>query len=153
MTEAGLVNKNSEGEYKLTRVGELACYNIPLFIFISNNQKYFRFHNFGYVPIKFVQRMGSFVDTELLHGAPIVLDRWKSIYHNTSKKIRTILVANENEAMVMFPSIDGQFDMRDAFYGTDPDFIEWCEDYFEDCWNNADSFTEKQIRYFDKKYE
>ena len=220
MTEAGLVIKNSEGEYKLTRVGELACYNIPSFVFISNNKKYFKFHNFGYVPIKFVQRMGSFVDTELLHGAPVVLDRWKSIYHNASKKInvisselfdaefvdmiaeklkenselkasyimstdtimpkqrredlideglhslisekkierkmlkkiRTILVANENEAMVMFPSIDGQSDMREAFYGTDPDFIEWCEDYFEDSWKKSDSFTEKQIKYFDKKY-
>ena len=220
MTEAGLVRKNSEGEYKLTRVGDLACCNIPSFIFISNNKKYFDFHNFGYIPIKFVQRLGSFVDTELLHGAPVVLDRWKSIYNNASekiniisselfdaefvdmitkkikknsdikasyimstdtimpkqrredlidkglhslisekkierkmlKKIRTILVANENEAMVMFPSIDGQSDVREAFYGTDPQFIEWCEDYFEDSWKKSDSFTEKQIKYFDKKY-
>ena len=220
MTESGLVIKNSEGEYNLTRVGELACYNIPSFIFISNNKKYFKFHNFGYVPIKFVQRLGSFVDTKLLHGTPIVLDRWKSIYDNATKKInvisselfdaefvdmiteklkessdlkasyvmstdtimpkqrredlidkglhrlisekkierkmlkkiRTILVANENEAMVMFPSIDGQSDMREAFYGNDPDFIEWYDDYFEDSWKKSESFSEKQIRYFDKQY-
>ena len=220
MTEAGLVKKNSEGEYKLTRVGEFACYTIPSFMFISNNQNYFKFHNFGYVPIKFVQRLGALVDTELIHGTPRVLDRWKSIYGNATKKIniisselfdaefvdmiteklkenselkvsyimstdiimpkqrkddllergmhklisekkierkmlkkiRTILVANENEAMVMFPSIDGKSDMRDAFYGTDPHFIEWCEDYFEDSLKKSESFSEKHIKYFNKQY-
>ena len=220
MTESGLVIKNSEGEYKLTRVGELACYNVPSFIFISNYQKYFKFHNFGYIPIKFVQRLGALVDTELIHGTPKVLDRWKSIYDNASKKIyiisselfdaefvdmiieklnknselkisyimstdtimpkqrkedlierglhkligekkiqrnmlkkiRTTLVTNENEAMVMFPSIDGKSDIRDAFYGTDPHFIEWCEDYYEYSLKKSEMFSEKNIKYFDKQY-
>ena len=219
MTEAGLIIKNSDGEYNLTRVGELACYNIPSFVFIGNNKKYFKSHNFGEIPIKLIQRMGAFVDTELLSGVPKTLDKWRSIYNNASKqikvtsselfdaefvdiltekinndgvkasyvlsadtimpaerkkdlvqaglrklisekkierkmlkKIRVILVSNDDEAMVMFPSIDGRADMREAFYGTDPNFIEWCSDYFDDCQKRAESFTEKQIKYFDKDY-
>ena len=219
MTESDLIVKNPEGEYNLTRIGEIACYNVPSFVFIANNKNYFKYHNFGNIPIKFIQRLGAFMDTELIDGIPKILDKWKSIYNNASKqinvmsselfdtdfvdltlqkiqngdvktsfllsldtimpvqrredlgqnelcllisekkierkmlkKIRVILVANENEAMVMFPSIDGKSDMREAFYGTDPNFIEWCNDYFEDSWKNAESFTEKKIKYFDKEY-
>ena len=90
MTEAGLVIKNSDGEYNLTRVGELACYSIPSFVFIGNNKKYFKSHNFGEMPTKFIQRMGAFMDTELLSGVPITLDKWKSIYTNASTKINVI---------------------------------------------------------------
>ena len=219
MTEAELIIKNSDGEYNLTRVGELACYNVPSFVFIGNNKKYFKSHNFGEMPIKFIQRLGVFMDTELLSGVPKTLDKWRSIYNNAStkinvisselfdaefveiltkkikndgikasyvmsvdtimpterkkdliqeglrkligekkierkmlKKIRMILVLNDDEAMVMFPSVDGRADMREAFYGNDPKFLEWCNDYFDDCKKNAESFTEKQIRYFDKDY-
>ena len=219
MSEAELIIKNPDGEYNLTRVGQLACYNIPSFIFIGNNKKYFKSHTFGTVPIKYIQRLGAFMDTELISGVPKVLDRWKSIYNNASKKIkvisselfdaefvdlilqkikdgnvsasyvissdtimpterkedlekeglrqlinekkiqrkmlkkiRIILVANEEEAMIMFPSADGNADMREAFYGNDPNFIEWCDDYFTDCWEMAESFTGKKIKYFDKEY-
>ena len=219
MTESGLVRKSSKGEYMLTRAGEIACYNIPSFVFVSNHQQYFKFHNFQDIPTKFIQRMGSFADTEIVNGIPMVLDRWKSIYNNASseinvisselfnaefvgtviqkvrdervkasyimsrdtimpiqrkedmekketrslisekkierkmmKKIRTVVVSNRNEAMVMFPSMDGKADMRKAFYGTDPNFIEWCNDYFEYCWKKSESFTEEQIQYFEKEY-
>ena len=69
-----------------------------------------------------------------------------------AKKIRIILVLNDTEAMVMFPSVDNRADMREAFYGNDPKFLEWCNDYFDDCHKNAESFTEKEIRYFDKDH-
>jgi predicted transcriptional regulator len=218
MTDAGLILKNSNGEYRLTRIGDIACHNIPSFIFMNNNKKYFITHDFDDIPIKFIQRIGAFMNTELICGVPIVLDRWKSIYKNAAtkinvmsseifdaefvnlitqnkegnvqasyilssdtimpkqrtdglqsevlhrllvddkinrrmiKKIRTIVILNDNEAMVMFPTTDGRADMRDAFYGTDPDFVEWCKDYFEDTWKKGESFRDKKIKYFEKKY-
>ena len=59
------------------------------------------------------------------------------------------VVLNDKEACVMFPriqrnnSIDA--DTTSMFYSDDPDFHEWCLDYYRYVWHNARSFEEKGL--------
>jgi hypothetical protein len=59
------------------------------------------------------------------------------------------VVLNNEQACVMFPRIQKnnkiQIDMNSMFYGDDPDFHEWCLDYYRYIWHNARSFDEKGL--------
>jgi predicted transcriptional regulator len=59
------------------------------------------------------------------------------------------VVLNDKQACVMFPRIQRndkiEVDMNSMFYGEDPDFHEWCLDYYRYIWHNARSFDEKGL--------
>jgi predicted transcriptional regulator len=59
------------------------------------------------------------------------------------------VVLNDEEACVMLPRIQRndriEIDMNSMFYGDDPDFHEWCLDYYRYIWHNARSFDEKGL--------
>ncbi len=46
------------------------------------------------------------------------------------KDNNVILLLNEREACVLFPKTNGESDMSEMFYSTEPPFHEWCLDYF-----------------------
>lgn len=203
LLDAGLISKDEENYFYLTPIGQIACNHIPAFVFMSNSNDYFRLHNFGDLPGKFIQRLGSFINCERIIGLTKIIDKWMSIYNNTTKNIYLIssdifdtnfpslvidkvnggvkfnyivdksviddekqnsehkkfyrrflldgviqrkvvkniqitLILNDHEGFVMFPTIDGNTDMREGFYGTDPEFLDWCRDYYDSCWKKAD---------------
>ena len=47
--------------------------------------------------------------------------------------VQTVVVLNEKEACVSFPDLKGKSDITQMFYGTDPEFREWCLDFFRYC--------------------
>lgn len=53
------------------------------------------------------------------------------------KDISAILILNEKEAGIIFPTFDGEPDLRHMFYGMTSAFHEWCVDYFEHYWKKA----------------
>ena len=59
------------------------------------------------------------------------------------------IVLNDKEACVMFPRIQRNnkidIDMTSTFYSDDPDFHEWCLDYYRYIWYNARPFEEKGL--------
>jgi predicted transcriptional regulator len=60
------------------------------------------------------------------------------------------VVLNDEQACVMFPRIQRndkiEIDMNSMFYSdNDPDFHEWCLDYYRYIWHNARSFDEKGL--------
>ena len=59
------------------------------------------------------------------------------------------VVLNDEQACVMFPRIQRnnkiEIDMNSMLYGDDPDFHEWCLDYYRYIWHNARSFDEKGL--------
>jgi predicted transcriptional regulator len=68
------------------------------------------------------------------------------------KMVNSLLVGvvlNDEQASVMFPRIHRnsriETDMNSMFYGNDPDFHEWCLDYYRYIWHNARSFDEKGL--------
>ena len=59
------------------------------------------------------------------------------------------VVLNDKQACVIFPRIQRynkiDIDMTSMFYSSDPDFHEWCLDYYRYMWHNARSFEEKRL--------
>lgn len=58
--------------------------------------------------------------------------------------IATLL--NEKEACIIFPKLDNEPDMSEIFYSSDPQFHEWCLDFFNDSWKKAGSFQESKLK-------
>lgn len=212
LAKADLIIKEADGNYNITIFGKIVCSQIPSIRFLSNNKKYFKGHNFGDVPEKYLQRIGSLESCEHVKGFVKVLEKWKEIHDNADeylcnilveipytadlveplvKKINsgvklrsilsesvitpkerkqifeklgfkklidegklerkmqenvsTIIVLNEKEALLMFPTVNGEADMSEGFFGDEAAFHEWCLDYFDDCWKKAGAFKELKL--------
>ena len=63
-----------------------------------------------------------------------------------AKDIQTVLVINEKEACLMFPTINEEADITEMLYSDDPMFHEWCLDYFRYCWYGSDVFKESVLK-------
>ncbi|MGI0065996.1 MAG: helix-turn-helix transcriptional regulator [Nitrosotalea sp.] len=68
------------------------------------------------------------------------------IERKMTKVVNVVIVLNEKEACVMFPTNDGEVDMSHAFFGRDDDFHDWALDYFEYCWKKAGPFVESRLK-------
>lgn len=68
------------------------------------------------------------------------------IERKMQEDIKTIVILNEKEAGVMFPSVGGDVDMSEAFFSKDKEFHEWCLDYFKECWEKAEPFRETKLK-------
>lgn len=69
----------------------------------------------------------------------------EDIKRKMKKNIQILVVLNEKEAGICFPS-DDEVDMSKMFYGKDEDFHDWCLDYFNDSWKDSGSFLESKLR-------
>ena len=67
------------------------------------------------------------------------------IERKMKENVSTIIILNEKEAGVMFPS-GGEVDMSEAFFSKDKTFHEWCFDYFRSSWDTAGPFRETKIK-------
>ncbi|WP_428323977.1 helix-turn-helix transcriptional regulator [Nitrosopumilus sp.] len=68
------------------------------------------------------------------------------IERKMEKNVQTVIVLNEKEACVMFPTLDGESDISAMFYSDDAMFHEWCLDYFRYCWYGSDVFKESKLK-------
>ena len=62
-----------------------------------------------------------------------------------TQKISIVTLLNEKEACVIFPLKNGDSDLGEMLYSKDPQFREWCQDYFNYIWNNSGSFQEDKL--------
>lgn len=60
--------------------------------------------------------------------------------------VKTIVILNEKEAGVMFPSSGGEVDMSEGFFSDDTKFHDWCLDYFEHTWKDSSPFRETKLK-------
>jgi predicted transcriptional regulator len=212
LVKANLIEKDSDGSYVITVYGKIICSQIPSLHFLSHNSKYFKNHDFGDIPKKFLYRIGSLDKGEHIKGFVKVMEKWTEIYANADKylcnvlfevpytsdlietlakkvnsgiklqsilsqtsiipkerkqifdklgfkkmveegkverkmmeTVKIVVIQNEKEACVMFPTTEGEGDMSQAFFGKDEDFLEWTIDYFEYCWKTAGPFIESKL--------
>ena len=73
LAKADMVYKDSDGNYHLTTYGKTVTTCIPSLSFLSENRKYFKEHDFGDIPQKFVQRIGALEDGKYVKGFSKVL--------------------------------------------------------------------------------
>jgi len=91
LVKADLIVKESDGDYSITTYGKIICSQIPSLAFLSQNKKYFRNHDFGDLPQKFLQRIGALGAGQYIKGFVKVLEQWKDIYKNSNEYIYNIL--------------------------------------------------------------
>jgi predicted transcriptional regulator len=92
LAKADLIAKEADGSYDITIFGKIACSLIPSLRFLSNNKKYFKSHNFGDIPEKYLQRIGSLEGCEHVKGFVRVLEKWKDIHNNANEYLCNILL-------------------------------------------------------------
>ena len=211
LADAGLIVKDKDGYHGLTTYGKTICTQVPDLIFVSKNRKYFERHDFGDIPMKFIQRIGALAAGQHIKGFVKVMEQWKEIYKNADeyifevlsevpldliepvisrikqgvkfnyifsesvivpkgrkqlleklgfkkfiddgiverkmqKDVKVVVILNEKESCVMFPTIDGDADIGEMFYSKDHLFHEWCLDYFRYCWYGSDIFRENKLK-------
>lgn len=213
LAKADLIMKNSEGDYSITAYGKIVCGQISSIRFLSSNKKYFKNHDFGDIPQKFLQRIGALEEVKQIKGFVKIMEKWQEIYKNADeyiynilyeipysadlmdplmKKIENgvklhsilsessivpkerkqiidklgigkliekglmerkmkddvsvVLILNEKEGCIMFPSKTGEVDLSEGFYGNDSLFQEWCGDYFDYCYSRAKPFQESKMK-------
>lgn len=61
------------------------------------------------------------------------------------KKVQVCVTVTEKEACIFFPDLSGNTDMMSGLFSCDSIFMEWCRDYFQHVWENADSFDESKL--------
>src|SRR5215210_4909916 len=87
LQDAGLIEKDSSGNFSLTTFGNTIIKQIPTFDFLSQYKEYFSEHTLGELPMKFVQRIGSLDDCKLVRGIAAILESWKEIYRESESYI------------------------------------------------------------------
>jgi len=91
LIDSGLVKKTGEGELLLTPYGKIIVSLIPNFNFPFVYKEYFQEHTLINLPLKFVHRIGSLNNCELVVGVMAVLQRWKMVYNNAHIYIKEII--------------------------------------------------------------
>ena len=91
LVKADLIVKDADGDYSITTYGRTMCSQIPSLEFFLQNKKYFKSHDFGDLPQKFIQRIGALEKGQHVKGFVKVLEQWKDIYKNSNEYIHNIL--------------------------------------------------------------
>ena len=68
----------------------------------------------------------------------------KKIIRREIKSTGIVLILNEKEAGIIFPTEDGIPDLRHMFYGNSMLFQDWCLDYFEYFWKKGKNISRIQ---------
>ena len=211
LAETGLIKKDSEGFFALTPYGRVLVAQLGSFSFLNTYKDYFDEHFPTDLPPKFLERIGSLRNCELINGNFAIIDKWISIAKEAKEylriitsqippeffkqnvssakngtqvllihgnntiapkgfrkeltsaslrglvsqgiykrkmveKIQTMMVLNEKRCTLFFQNLKGEPDMYYAFISDDPEFHEWCVDYFDYIWETAGTYDASKIR-------
>ena len=91
LTKAGLIEKNTDGDYGLTVYGNAVLVQIPSLTFFTENKQFFRNHTLGNLEDKFIQRIGALENKKQLKGYVKTLEKWRQIHENAEKYVYNIL--------------------------------------------------------------
>ena len=68
-----------------------------------------------------------------------------NIDRRMKKGINVNIILNEKEAIVSFPTLDGETDLHQAFVSEDVIFHQWCLDLFRYFWYESNPFNERKL--------
>jgi len=91
MTDAGLIVKDSSGFFNLTNYGRVITKQIPYFEFFRLNKKFFEDHTVGKIPDKFIQRIGSLKNCQIISSVTVVLERLKKLEFSAEKELKIMV--------------------------------------------------------------
>lgn len=68
-----------------------------------------------------------------------------NLQRKIKKDVTVAVLVTDKEAAVFFPDFEGEIDLSQMFYSVDPEFREWCYDYFEWSWSQSTLFQETKL--------
>lgn len=89
--EAGLIEKDSSGNFSLSTFGNIIIRQVSTFSFLSTYQNYFSEHIAGDIPLKFIYRIGALNKCEFIDGLVAVMEKWKKMYEESEEYICAML--------------------------------------------------------------
>ncbi|MBI0583131.1 MAG: hypothetical protein ISF22_02775 [Methanomassiliicoccus sp.] len=87
LTDAGLLEKTSEGRYRSTAYSRLILESSATLGFLSKHREYFRDHDASLIPPQFRVRFGELSKTVLLTEAVVNLNTSTEVFKNAEKRI------------------------------------------------------------------
>ena len=69
----------------------------------------------------------------------------KMLERKMTKDVLLAVILNEKEAGISFANNEGEIDLSTMLYSDNPEFHEWCQDYFNEQWKKANIFQEHKI--------
>ena len=91
MTDAGLLVKDSDGFFNLTNYGRVVTNQISYFEFFRENKAFFEEHTVGNIPQKFIQRIGSLKNCEIISNVTLVLEKLKKLESLSEKELKIMI--------------------------------------------------------------
>jgi len=88
LAEAGLIKKDSDGFFSLTPYGRILVSQLSQFGFLNKYKAYFAEHFPSDLSPKFLQRIGSLRNCELIHGNFVIVDKWMSLAEDAKEYLR-----------------------------------------------------------------
>ncbi|GKS67894.1 transcriptional regulator [Nitrosarchaeum sp.] len=102
LSKEKIIQKDSEGFFSLTEYGLLVAKQISYFAFLKKFQQFFKDHSTGNIPTKFLQRIGSLKNSELIYKVTNVQEKIKKMEKDSKKYIRlTLAQAWDEEGKIL----------------------------------------------------
>lgn len=91
LEKANMITRGEDGYFHINSYGRAVCSMIPSLVFMTKNKDYFKKHDFGSTPQKFIRQIGSFVNGVHVKGFTRVLEHWNKIFRNANEYIYDII--------------------------------------------------------------
>lgn len=88
LSKEKIIQKDPDGFFSLTQYGLLIAKQVSYFAFLKKFQSFFEDHSTGYIPEKFLQRIGSLQNSDLVFKATNVQEKIKKMEKESKKYIR-----------------------------------------------------------------
>jgi predicted transcriptional regulator len=92
LVEEGLVRRSTDSMFHLTEYGMIVMKQIPDFMFMKENKKFFEDHSLvGVIPDKFLQRIGALYNCKTVSSATTVFQSLKKMQSAATKSLKIIV--------------------------------------------------------------
>lgn len=92
LVEEGLVRRSTDSMFHLTEYGMIVMKQIPDFMFMKENKKFFEDHSLvGAIPDKFLQRIGALYNCKTVSSATAVFQSLKKMQSSATKSLKIIV--------------------------------------------------------------
>ena len=92
LVEEGLVKRSTDSMFLLTEYGMMVVKQIPDFMFMKENKKFFENHSLvGAIPDKFLQRIGALHNCKTVSSATAVFQSLKRMQSSATKSLKIIV--------------------------------------------------------------
>ena len=106
LLKAGLIEK-VDGNYHLTLYGKTIFTHFPSLTFMLQNKEFFKTHDFGDIPTKFIHRIGALGNSKIINGFVKVLGQDHAL-HLASAECLGLLRHHEPPASAMLARFSSQ---------------------------------------------